>query len=256
MTKADPSADLAQFDLPSLIGVLDFFHQSVTLSPFVVTITNYNDGSCAYVSPTFKDLTGYSPDLFLKGGLNWLVNHLHVEDRTQFKINFTEGFLFLLKLPSYQRLGCYFNLTARLINNHGNMVWMYHQCRPIALDTEGKPQYSLNIHTDLTHLMPQDGQPCWSVVEQKSGSKPIYLGGSCHEALRWLFGSISSPLTPKETQVLKELMKGLSGKQLASRLMLSVNTINTHRKSILRKTKTKSMNEAIAKALSNEWINE
>ena len=69
-----------------------------------------------------------------------------------------------------------------------------------------------------------------------------------------LFRSVSSPLTPKETLVLKHLMKGLSGKQIAARLKLSINTVNTHRKSILKKSKAKNMSEAIRTALENDWI--
>jgi len=252
MVAAEPS----KFDLNSLIQVLDFFHRSITLSTMVVTITNYEDGSCAYVSPTFKDLTGYEPAEFKEGGMNWLVNRIHSENRGTYKINFTEGFLFLLNLQPEQKLRCYFNLTARLLHKKGNSIWIYQQCRPIAFDQNGKPLYSLNVITDLTHLMPADGQPCWSVVEQDAGAKPVFLGGSCGDNLHWLFGSAASPLTKKETQILKLLMKGISGKQVADRIHISINTLNTHRKSIIHKARAKNMNEAINIALRNDWIHE
>jgi len=246
----------AAFDLVSLCQVLDFFHQSVTLSPMVVTITNYQNGACEYVSPTFKDLSGHDPVALKEGGMNWWVSHIHPEDRSQYKINFSEGFLFLINTTAEQKMKCYFNLTARLLHKKGQPIWMYQQCRPIAFDAQGKPLYSLNIITDLTHLLPANGQPCWSVIEQNFGIKPVLLGGSCGENLQWLFGSARSPLTKKETQVMKLLMKGLSGKQLASRLRISINTVNTHRKSIIRKAHAKNINEAISTALQNDWINE
>ena len=250
------SNDLEEkFDLTSLVQVLDFFHRSVTVG-VVVTITNYSDGSCFYVSPNFKDLTGHDPELFKEGGMNWLANHLHPEDREHFKINFTEGFLFLLNLAQDQKMKCYFNLSCRVMHKRGNPIWIYQQCRPIALDAQGKPLYSLNVIVDLTNVMPQDGQPCWSVVEPRTGAKPIFLGGSCGENMHWLFGTSASPFTKKESKVLELLMKGLSGKQLAAKLDVSINTINTHRKSIFRKTRAQSLNEAISRALKNNWVHE
>ncbi len=244
------------FDLDSLVRVLDFFHSSITLSTLVVTITNYQDGSCAYVSPTFKDVSGHDPADLKDGGMNWLVNHIHPEDRQQFKINFTEGFLFLINTPADQKTNCSFNLTARLIHKKGYPIWVYQQCRPVAFDAEGKPLYSLNIMTDLTHVMPGDSQPCWSVFEQHTGNRPNLLGGSCGADLSWLFGSAVSPLTKRETQILQLFMKGVSGKQVADRLRVSANTVHSHRKSIIRKAGAKNMTEAISIALRNDWLHE
>jgi DNA-binding CsgD family transcriptional regulator len=252
-----PGPDAHHFDLPNLTRVLDFFFNSVTVSPLVITITNYTDGSCAYVSPTFKDVTGYDADQLKNGGMNWLVNKLHVEDRSGFKINFTEGFLFLLKLPTEQKLRCFFNLTARLIHKNGEAISIYHQCRPLALDQEGKPQYSINLITDITQLLPDGGlQPCWSVVERADEMETSYLGGSCNDSLQWLFGMVSSPLSTRERDVMKELMKGKSGKQASQKLGITVNTLNTHRKNIIRKARAANIQQAIDIAIKNDWIGE
>lgn len=241
-------------DLPSIKALLNYFHESVNLVPFVVTITNFTDGSCEYVSPTFKNLTGYNSENFYSGGLNWFSNHIHVEDRIQFKINFSEGFLFLLSLNQDQRLSCSFNLTSRFIHLNGNIIWLYHQCRPIALDGNGKPQYSLNIITDLTHLMPSNSQSCWSIVEEINGFERLHLGGSCNEDLKDVFVKYHSPISKREKQILLNLIKGHSSKTVASKLNLSLSTVQTHRKNILKKTKSSNINEAIQKALNNSWF--
>lgn len=255
----DPNAPggQASFDLPHLIGLLDFFHQTVTLSPMVITVARYDDGSCRYVSPTFKEMTGYDPQLLKEGGLNWLVAHLHPEDRAPFKLNFTESFIFLLGLPSDKKLKCFFNLTTRFVHRNGTPLWIYYQCRPLAVDKDGKPHYSLNLIADLTHLKAgSDPVPCWSVVEHNDDSRPLYLGGSCNDSFRWLFGQVNSPLSKRETEVLKAFMKGSTGKQVAVSLKLSLNTVETHRKGILRKCHATKINQAIEMALKNDWINE
>lgn len=253
----NPSGPAAKFELDGLVNVLDFFHRSISMSLMTVTITDYSDGSCKYVSPTFEDLSGFDSQMFLNGGMNWFVNHLHPEDRTQFRINFTEGFIFLLSLSSEQRLSSYFNLTGRLIHRKGYPVWIYQQCRPIALDSEGKPLYSLNIITNVSSVMPQEGRPCWSVVEQQSaGIEPVFLAGSCGEDIQRLFGFSASPFTSAEGKIVKMASKGLSGKQISLKLKVSINTVNTHRKNIMRKLGAGNMNEVISKAMRNNWLEE
>ncbi|HEV7780946.1 MAG TPA: response regulator transcription factor [Chitinophagaceae bacterium] len=57
---------------------------------------------------------------------------------------------------------------------------------------------------------------------------------------------IDSPLTERETQVLRLLADGLSYKMVADKLYLSFNTVNTHVKHIYEKLHVSSLGEAIA----------
>jgi DNA-binding CsgD family transcriptional regulator len=51
--------------------------------------------------------------------------------------------------------------------------------------------------------------------------------------------------TSQEIEVLRLIATGLESEQIADKLLLSVNTINTHRRNILKKTKTHSTHELI-----------
>jgi DNA-binding NarL/FixJ family response regulator len=57
---------------------------------------------------------------------------------------------------------------------------------------------------------------------------------------------INNPLTPKETDVLALLSKGLSYKMVADELAVSYSTVNTHAKRIYEKLHISSLGEAIA----------
>jgi DNA-binding NarL/FixJ family response regulator len=48
-------------------------------------------------------------------------------------------------------------------------------------------------------------------------------------------------LTERETDVLKWLAKGLSNKEIADKLNVSIHTVNTHRKNIMDKTSIRSL---------------
>jgi DNA-binding NarL/FixJ family response regulator len=66
----------------------------------------------------------------------------------------------------------------------------------------------------------------------------------------------SHELTKRETAVLVEVAKGLSNKEIAARLNVSVFTVTTHRKNIVRKTGIKSVAGLTVYALLNNLIDE
>ena len=63
-------------------------------------------------------------------------------------------------------------------------------------------------------------------------------------------------LTRRETAVLIEVAKGYSNKEIANRLNVSVFTVTTHRKNIVRKTGIKSVAGLTVYALLNNLIDE
>lgn len=66
----------------------------------------------------------------------------------------------------------------------------------------------------------------------------------------------SHELTRRETAVLVEVARGLSNKEIAARLNVSVFTVTTHRKNIVRKTGIKSVAGLTVYALLNNLIDE
>jgi DNA-binding NarL/FixJ family response regulator len=59
---------------------------------------------------------------------------------------------------------------------------------------------------------------------------------------------VKSPLTPREWEVVDLLCEGETTAQIAEALVLSTETVRSHVKSILRKLKASSREEAVAKA--------
>lgn len=68
--------------------------------------------------------------------------------------------------------------------------------------------------------------------------------------------SIDKPqrLTTREIEIIKLLAKGLSSPDIAEKLFISENTVETHRRNILRKTNTHSTVELINYSRSNHII--
>jgi DNA-binding NarL/FixJ family response regulator len=58
--------------------------------------------------------------------------------------------------------------------------------------------------------------------------------------------SLSEPLTPRESEVLQMLASGLANKEIASRLMISEDTVKFHVASILGKLGAGTRTEAVS----------
>jgi len=64
----------------------------------------------------------------------------------------------------------------------------------------------------------------------------------------------STPLTPRELAVLRDLSLGYDNEMVARRLTMSPNTVRTHVQNILSKLKVHSKLEAVSKGIREGWI--
>ena len=64
----------------------------------------------------------------------------------------------------------------------------------------------------------------------------------------------STPLTPRELAVLRELSLGYDNESVGRRLTMSPNTVRTHVQNILGKLKVHSKLEAVSKGIREGWI--
>jgi LuxR family maltose regulon positive regulatory protein len=93
---------------------------------------------------------------------------------------------------------------------------------------------------------PRAGIP--SIPRQRSGpprSHPTRVPGSAVGPHRGTPGPLLEPLTPKEQEVLGHLSELLSTEEIAAEMFVSVNTVRTHVRNILRKLAVSRRNEAV-----------
>ena len=63
-------------------------------------------------------------------------------------------------------------------------------------------------------------------------------------------------LTARELEVLEMLSHGLSSKEISEKLYISPNTVEYHRKQLLRKTSSRNVAELIGNAFRYRLLNE
>jgi DNA-binding NarL/FixJ family response regulator len=67
-------------------------------------------------------------------------------------------------------------------------------------------------------------------------------------------GRAFAPLSPRETEILTAIAQGMSNKDIAAELSISVQTVNNHIKSVLRKLAVNNRTQAVLFALRRSWI--
>lgn len=135
-------------------------------------------------------------------------------------------------------------LLARCERSMGNtasaltrMASVVRLCRPAGLTQP------LRDYVDLMRLMINDKSKLLTAAETQFASK------ICEGTEREATECLNTPLTPRETEVLRLLAAGLTSKEVATRLNISVNTASVHRKAIYRRLGVNSRSRVISKAM-------
>ena len=93
--------------------------------------------------------------------------------------------------------------------------------------------YSLYSNTVLTKF-----DDSFSITEETDAILKIVKNGFLQNNTRDV---VNHELSEREIDVLKMLTKGLSNKEIADKLNVSIHTVNTHRKNIMDKTSIRSL---------------
>jgi DNA-binding NarL/FixJ family response regulator len=93
-----------------------------------------------------------------------------------------------------------------------------------------------------------------AIARLLAGESPISSAIARHLLRRWQHAPsapapLATPLTPRETEVLQLIAKGLSYQRIADALAMSPHTVTTHIKQIYRKLEVNSRGEAVFEAM-------
>ncbi len=151
-------------------------------------------------------------------------------------------------LPVEERQHIRSSIFIRLKNKQGEFYWALIQYLDAVFNEEGQVLYMLTLVTDVSHVK-QGGVASMTLLDLRDNTSRMFLclnGEAKESAYETL-----QPLTAREQEVLKLLTKGLSSKQIAHALGIAQKTVDNHRQSLLRKTKSKSTAEVISFAMEH-----
>ncbi|MEX0289436.1 MAG: LuxR C-terminal-related transcriptional regulator [Flavobacteriaceae bacterium] len=111
-------------------------------------------------------------------------------------------------------------------------------------DSLGILRYTLGKLTDLTGLVAFDHFGYEYDGPNKDKFYEMYKTGLDHECV----------LTKREKEILDLLSEGFTSRVIASKLFISVHTVDTHRRNIIEKMETKTAMEAYKKCKNSGWL--
>jgi len=140
-----------------------------------------------------------------------------------------------------------FNINYRVQKQDGAYVSVLRQSTPFIKNSEGKVEAYISLCTDISDIA-DDYRVKWHIYGPKSEQFPYFLKQQTkgHEEEK-LFSE-------RELDILKLLGLGYSSTEIAEKLFISNNTVNTHRKNLMRKAHVNKTVDLLFYAKENGFI--
>jgi DNA-binding CsgD family transcriptional regulator/PAS domain-containing protein len=217
--------------------------------PCVTWILDMRTLHFAYLSENVDHIFGYDHQSFEESGLAYFNQIVHPEDVDATWHLVKEIWECLMALPPYQRKQHKLNISYRIVKPDGTIVQILEQNSVLQLDDRGYVTHVMGVCSDISQLeKPEDKIPA-----MVPGTK---IPGTKKDAI---FKRSANPvstglLSKRELQIVKLIAAGYKSRDIAEKLFISFNTVNTHRQKIIGKTHTKNTGELIRYVMNQNLI--
>jgi DNA-binding CsgD family transcriptional regulator len=189
-----------------------------------------------YYSPKYKTLLGWDPKR-AESDMNYTNSLVHPDD---LPVLYKAGIYFIslgLSLPDKTSKDYKTIFDYRVKGKAGSYIRVIEQQKPLEFDKSGNVWLALSM-LDLSPendvVAPFRGR----LINQRTGELFYFPPDEDPERL-------NLALTNREKEVLQLIARGLISKEIADKLYISVNTVNTHRQRIIEKLNVSNTYEAI-----------
>lgn len=162
--------------------------------------------------------------------------HIHPDDLINKHLLELRLFTFVKKLDSTKRSQFYGSNLIRMKSRTGAYIAIKHRIFYVSCTISGSLRYALCLYNRAEQSVHKEANK-HAVVDMLAG-----------EVVPIVKDQLSSILSAREWEVLRLIRDGQISKEIASRLSISVNTVNRHRQNILEKLRVKNSSEACSVA--------
>lgn len=230
------------FELEVYKKLLNLFH----VGSFYYYIVNIASVEMEFVSDTVEGVLGFRPDEF---SVERIFENIHPEDKQRFVDHERQVTTFFNQLPPEKVLKYKVSYDYRLKCADGSYKWILMQTVTVQTNEQGAVIRVLGVQTDITH-MKTDNRPSGLSFLGLEG-EPSFYNVPIESTV---FIPTKKIFTKREAEVLKLIVNGLTSFEIADLLCISMYTVNSHRKNILRKSGCGTPNELVSKAIREGWV--
>ena len=217
----------------------------------VTYLLDYASGKYLFIEETCFNLLGYTAKYLLEAGHNEYIRKWHPEEFELLNNEiFADNYRFLKTLPPEEYSDFVFSYNCRMLNPNEEYVKILQRYSYIPGSSIGNPSGAIGIILDISHF--KNDHSIVHTIEETIKHNGELMNKLVYKKVHPVYDINTTQLISKrEIPVLKYMAEGLSSKQIAEKLYLSINTVNNHRKSMLRKLNCKSSAELLAYAIKH-----
>ena len=220
------------------------FGHILTLTDQAVLLLNPDTAAYEHVSDNISTLCGRPAAEFLAAGEELFLDLIHGDDlRYLRQVVFPDGARCRRNLPPSRWRDLKFSHTCRLRNGDGSFTHVLHESIPLSVE-KGKVLLALSIITDISPFKKDNAVVYKNVLLEGTRGPKTLSQGLCRDSL----------FSVRETEVLALTARGYSEKQIADRLSLSLYTVKSHRKKMLRKAGVRNAPALVRFGIANLLI--
>ena len=228
------------FDFELKKKFLDFFQ----VGDSYYYIIDIQHDKFIHISDTVERVLGYKKDLMT---VSFLMSIVHPDDRHSFLNSSNAAIDFFKKLPREKITKYKYNKDFRLKTAGGAYIRILQQVLILSYDNDNNALRVFGVHTDISHLK-TDNTSVMSFIGLEG--EPSYINVQPKE----IYKPSKEIFTKREKEVIRHLLSGKQTAAIAEAMFISKHTVDTHRKNILAKTKTKTTMEMTIKVISEGLV--
>jgi DNA-binding NarL/FixJ family response regulator len=214
-----------------------------SVGPFYYYIFNFETMMFEYVHPNVTKILGIQPDEL---SVELFFNLLHPDDQKIWAKKETVVGNFLLNKIKTEDIPKYKVMYLLRFKNTKNVYrTILYQAKALSISKDNKIQHVITIHSDITHLKPKFDHN-FSVI---SNTLPSYYSIDTGLDYKLVESNFKGLFTKREKEIISNIAEGLSANEIASKLFLSLYTVNTHKRNILQKSNCKNTSELLTRCL-------
>lgn len=204
----------------------------------VIACFDYRNLNLAFFTGNVEQLSGYPESMFRNKGMETSFTMIHPDDRPELfrfqKIVFDA----FHSLSIQERHTFEFSYTTRWVHRTSqDVIWMTSKVRPYVIDEAGN--FIMDLHIIVQLITPPKAKNYdWNYSYTKEDGAKIFVSKNSpiDKAIK---------LTTKEKEMVDLILEGKESKEISELLNISVNTVATHRKNILRKLGARNVGEMV-----------
>jgi DNA-binding CsgD family transcriptional regulator len=187
--------------------------------------------------------------------MEFFLSLIHPEDMASFIRNEDTVLRFLQTLDSEQIFRYKMRYDYRVRRADGSYARLLHQAVAVEVDENNTVVRSIGVHTDISHLK-MNGPSVLSFIGLEG--HPSYENVHASSRLpQWQIPDAEAPqplFSKREREVLAFVVQGATSKDIAEKMFISVQTVDTHRKRILAKAGVRNTAGLVKAAVEQGWI--